>query len=1002
MSRGTSPGRCPVLRVRTIYASTAAAAAVYYAGEDRGYAGYVDPKETQERPGRWTGAQAADLGLDGPVATADLEALLSGRDPKTGTTLGAPFVDRLTKHGTIIRAVAGYDATFSAPKSVSVWWGLTGDRSVLDAHNTAVSAVLAHLERYGCTTRVRVNGTRSFPDANGLTMAVFQQSTSREDDPQLHTHAVVSSKVQAPNGRWYALDGHYLKNHQHALGNLYQSVLRAELTHRYGVEWGPIVDGQAEISGIPEELLETFSKRTLQVEDREAVLLDAFREREGRDPNRREAAAIEREAAADSRPAKSELPLDQARARWLAEAAELGWTPERLASRITREHTRDQPTPTVDDILDTITAERSTWRRADVIGAIAAATPAQSRFDGATWARALEHATDQVLDTHVDLDPATTGATRASDGRSIWIDPDLPHLSHYRVLAQEERILTWAIAAQDPEPAPSVTVDATGLDPLQADTARAVAGHDPLVLVVGPAGTGKTTMLGAAGTDLARHHRPAFGVAPTAKAARVLEAETGIPADTIAKLLYEWDRPGGPGPAHCLPSGTTLVVDESSMVGTNTLDRLVGLAQSQQWRLVLVGDPRQLQAVGRGGMFDELCRTGNPHHLQHVHRFAHRWEADVTLALRSGHASALDAYFSHHRVTAGDIDDLIDRIAHAWVDDHEREHTVAVTAETNAHVDALNTAIQARRRHLGHLDADRAVAIGGGETAGPGDLVVTRRNDRTVRTTGGEPVRNRERWRIESIQTDGSLTLSQDRGHDRVTLPADYARRHLRLGYAATAHGHQGDTVDCSYTLVTPATSHRALYVGATRGRDSNRLLVVTEESDLDVARDTLERVLSNDRADIPAVARRRDLAERGRAAPQSALDPLEEAERAVIRAVAAARPFETEVAERRDVLSSASAELRALEAQHRDAGPLGKRRLRVPLADAADAVAEAREAYDLGVEAAARTQRALADAVRQRDRLQAARATQRVIERLDALQHEPPSRSGPELGLGL
>jgi hypothetical protein len=417
---------------------------------------------------------------------------------------------------------------------------------------------------------------------------------------------------------------------------------------------------------------------------------------------------------------------------------------------------------------------------------------------------------------------------------------------------------------------------------------------------------------------------------------------------------------------------------------------------------VLVGDPRQLQAVGRGGMFDELCRMGNPHHLQHVHRFAHSWEADATLALRAGQPSALDAYFDHHRVTAGHSDEVVDRIARAWVHDHERERTVAVTAETNAHVDALNTAIQARRRALGDLDPDCAVAIGGGETAGPGDLVITRRNDRTLRTTGGEPVRNRERWRIDTVQADATLTLSQNRGHERVTLPADYVRRHLRLGYAATAHGHQGDTVDRSYTLVTPATSHRARYVGATRGRESTRLLVVTEEPNLDAARDTLERVLSNDRADIPAIARRRDLAERGRTAPRPALDPLEEAERAVIRAGAAARPFESEVAERRGVLSSARAELRALEAQHRDAGPLGKRRLRVPLADAADAVAEARDAYDLGVEAAAPTQRALVDAVRQRDRLQAARATQRVIERLDALQHEPPSRSGPELGLGL
>lgn len=991
-----------MLRVRTIYASTAASAARYYAGPDRGYAGYVDPEGTQEAPGRWVGRQAADLGLTGPVAAVDLEALLSGRDPTTGTTLGAPFVDRFTKHGTLIQAVAGYDATFSAPKSVSVWWGLTGDQGVLDAHDSAVAAVLAHLERYGCTTRVRVDGHRSFPEANGLTMATFQQSTSREDDPQLHTHAVISSKVQAPNGRWYALDAHYLKHHQHALGNLYQSVLRAELTHRYGVTWGPIVNGQTEITQIPDDLLDRFSKRTRQVDDLRTMLFGAFREREGRDPTRREAAAIERDAALDSRPNKSGLPIDQARARWLDEAAQLGWTPDRLTTQLVPRATLDQPTPTVDDILDTITAHRSTWRRADILGAIAATTPPQTRFDGATWARALEHATDQVLDTHVDLDPATTGAVRASDGRSIWLDPDLPHLSHERVLAQEERILTWAIAAHDPAPAPSATPDTTGLDPLQADTARAVAGHDPLVLVVGPAGTGKTTTLGAAGTDLGQQGRPVFGVAPTAKAARVLEAETGIPADTIAKLLHEWDRPDGPGTAHHLPVGTTLVVDEASMVGTNTLDRLVGLAQSQQWRLVLVGDPRQLQAVGRGGMFDELCRTGRPHHLQHVHRFTHRWEADATLALRAGHPSALDAYFDHRRVRAGDTDDLVARIAEAWVDDYEHDRTISVTAETNVHVDALNAAIQAHRRSLGHLDPDHAVVIGGAETAGPGDHVVTRRNDRTLRTTDGEPVRNRERWRIDTVAPDGSLTLSQQRGHDRVTVPADYARQHLRLGYAATAHGHQGDTVDRSYTLITPGTSHRALYVGATRGRQSNRLLVVTDKPDLDAARDTLEHVLTNDRADVPAVARRRELAEHARAAPQPAADPVDDAERAVMRAMAASRPFETEVADRRADLATANSGLRALQAQQRNAGPIGKHRLRSPLAAATDSVAQAQDAYDLAVEAAAPTRNAQLDATRQRDKLLDDRATQRVIERLDALQHQPRSRPGPELGLGL
>ena len=87
-------------------------------------------------------------------------------------------------------------------------------------------------------------------------MAAFRQTTSREDDPQLHTHAVISAKVQTADGRWLALDARYVKRNQRMLGGLYQSVLRAELSHRYGVAWEPIVNGQAEITGLPPELLD--------------------------------------------------------------------------------------------------------------------------------------------------------------------------------------------------------------------------------------------------------------------------------------------------------------------------------------------------------------------------------------------------------------------------------------------------------------------------------------------------------------------------------------------------------------------------------------------------------------------------------------------------------------------------------------------------------------------------------------------------------------------------
>jgi conjugative relaxase-like TrwC/TraI family protein len=192
-----------VLRVTTLYASSAAATATYYTRYLAGAPG--------EEPGGWSGRQAAGLGLDGRVDADQLEALLEGRDPTTGLLLGTPLRDRTSSTGMVVRAVAGFDATFSAPKSVSVWWALTGDPGLLAAHDVAVRAALEHLERYGSTTRIRAGGRRLHPDTGGLTMPTFRQTTPRADDPQLHTHSVISAKVHAGDSRWLALDAGYLR-----------------------------------------------------------------------------------------------------------------------------------------------------------------------------------------------------------------------------------------------------------------------------------------------------------------------------------------------------------------------------------------------------------------------------------------------------------------------------------------------------------------------------------------------------------------------------------------------------------------------------------------------------------------------------------------------------------------------------------------------------------------------------------------------------------------------
>jgi conjugative relaxase-like TrwC/TraI family protein len=983
-----------VLRVTTIHANTAGPSARYYTR----YLADDGPEEE----GVWLGRQAADLGLSGSVTTEDLEALLSGQDPVTGTRLGSALVDRYDSKGRLIPAVAGFDATFSAPKSLSVWWGLTGDPGLLEAHDHAVRAVLDHLEGRGATTRIRVNGDRQHPDVNGLVMAAFRQATSREDDPQLHTHVVISTKVQTADGRWLALDARYLKRKQRALGGLYQSVLRAELTHGYGVAWRPIVNGQAEIAGMPRELLDAFSKRTAQVDSLLATKVNEFRDREGRDPSRWERAALTREAAADSRLTKTHASTCDLSSRWLDEATDLGWTPAKVLTEIrgaARQARSPAPTLDVSAVVNMLSADGSSWTRTDVLQAICDLAPPMSQMSGHDWARAIEHAADRVIEACVTLDPPhAVGPVRVSDGRSVWIAPTEPHLTHEQVLTQEERILTFALKAHDPPAAPSVTLDPAGLDVLQADAAAVVAGRGQLVLVVGPAGTGKTTMLRRAAEDLQAQHRPVFALAPTAKAAKVLRDETGMLADTVAKLLYEW-RAGEPRDEYCLRRGTTVVVDEAGMCGTGALDDLVGLAVSQHWRLVLVGDPRQLQAVGRGGMFDELCRSGRVHELATIHRFRHRWERSASLLLRDGNPDALDAYLDHGRVTAGTFDELVKDIARQWVAHTGEGHSIAIVAETNEHVDVLNAAVQDQRRSKGHL-GDATVRVAGGETAQQGDIVVTRQNDRTIRTDRDEPVRNRDRWFVDGVHRDGRIAVSHLDGHGSTTLAADYVRQHVRLGYASTAHGHQAETVDVSLTVVTEATSHRSLYVGATRGRDENHLFVLTDDADVTVARDVLERVLNNERADVPAVVQRRNLAQsipRTRE-PQ---DVVAAARRALEQTRQAAEPALRP-------LRAAESEVRAAEQNLRQrrgvfaASPLWRRR------GAASHVREASQALEAAQSKVEALERAAAPhtarvgaAERDLHSAEHALTVARVRDQLDRMSKAPPART-VERGFGI
>lgn len=329
-----------------------------------------------------------------------------------------------------------------------------------------------------------------------------------------------------------ALDARVLKQHQRTFGGLYQSVLRSELTAKFGVGWEPIVNGQAEITGLDPELLAAFSKRAAQVDVETDARLEEFEAREGRAPSRFERAAIEREAAADTRVKKTGTAATELRSIWRQEAADLGYTPRSVIDAVnTAGRAQAEPAKTtVTEIVGALSEHKSVWHDLDVLREITDRFQPRRGITGERWASVLDRALTQVIDACVGLDPEQRDGEegRGSDGRSVWIEPVAPRWSSQQVIDQELDLLAWTLAAQGVEPSPSRSVERGRLDVLQAAAAAEVAGRDRLVVIIGPAGAGKTSMLTAAIDDLQAQGRPVFGIAPTAKAARVLETETGI------------------------------------------------------------------------------------------------------------------------------------------------------------------------------------------------------------------------------------------------------------------------------------------------------------------------------------------------------------------------------------------------------------------------------------------------------------------------------------------
>ena len=467
-------------------------------------------------------------------------------------------------------------------------------------------------------------------------------------------------------------------------------------------------------------------------------------------------------------------------------------------------------------------------------------------------------AEDVIAERLIDISrPVPDGVRLRRDGRPVTESVADRALTTAEILAQEERLIVWAERrmAAGSDVALDAATASVALSKPQLEVAGAVAGSRELVLVVGPAGTGKTSAMAPAVEQLRADGRAVFGVAPSAAAAEVLAVDAGLASDTVDKLLIEHrlDRP--PDHRYDLPPGATVVVDEAAMVSTPKLAELADLADARGWRLALVGDPLQFSAVGRAGMFGHLIDCYGAIELDAVHRFANDWERDASLRLRRGDTEVLDIYDDHGRIHGGTRRQMEDAVVDAWWQARARGQSVAMMAPTNETAAELNLRAQDLRAEAGEIDILGPSVSVGDRRLYCGDLVATRRNDRHLRTDRGLMIKNRDQWEITEVHR-GALTVTGRTG--TVRLPADYVADHVELAYAQTGHANQGRTVDRSLLLLDGPTDVRGIYVPMTRGRQRNDVFVVLEADQ--IALDVVAQALVRDWIDEPAVARRAQL----------------------------------------------------------------------------------------------------------------------------------------------
>lgn len=766
-----------------------------------------------ESPGEWhDNAAARRFGLTGTVEKSQLENLFDGYDAARSKPLVQNAGDDTRR--------AAIDVCFSAPKDFSTLWavaGREGQNELEAAFHRAVHRTLEHInEHCGWTRRGQGGYDREKVD---LLISTFTHRSSRAQEPQFHCHALLINACERSDGTFGTIDAREMLAMKKAAGAYFRSALAHELS--VPLERDPKAKFSFRIPGTPEALSDLWSSRSKSI-------LEEIKE-QGVSGARAKAMA-----ALSTRQVKGHRALSELRDEWAAQAGEHGFSSldvdKLLATKrhvLSPEEAKKLVDAAIESTVTELTRQEAHFSRHHLLRDACIATVDRG-VDPKLIADRIEQALKQ--DRFVVLDAAkgrytTRHIYEEIEGRALSIAKTMGETTSRAV---RDRVIERALAS-----APQQLNDG------QRDATLKILKGPDLVTVQGPPGSGKTTMLKVAKDALEKEGMKVVGLSPSNRAARELENSSGITCYTLDRFLYDQERTAGDAMKHharmlvraarglstwkqpTIDVGrrTTIVVDECSMADNEKLSKVLAHAERKGCRVVLIGDQRQLPAIGQGGLFREIHERAAPvgkGELTEIVRQKEAWARGAIETFGRGEVGeALKAYHERGFVQVAQTRaQSMDRLVRSWCErgvKNPKDHLML--APTNAEVDQLNDRAQAARQAAGCLGW-KFVTVGG-EKIHEGERVLFTENKKQL------GIINSEFGTVTKIDPLGmKVTVAVDGAKTPVTFSV-WQFNAIKRGYAATVHRAQGMTLDQDAYILFGGTmqSREMTYVQISRAR---------------------------------------------------------------------------------------------------------------------------------------------------------------------------------------